>query len=140
MIVISPEIAIDEKEITEEFIRASGPGGQNVNKVATAVQLKFDVANSSLPPEIRQRLNRIAGKKITSQGVLIIDARRYRTQGQNRRDALERLRALIRLASEKPRSRKMTRPSMAAKRRRLESKRRRSQAKKMRRRVSPDDQ
>ncbi len=141
MIRITANVAIDEKEIKEEFIRASGPGGQNVNKVATAVQLKFDVVNSpSLTPEIRERLIRIAGKKIGAQGVLIIDARRYRTQGQNRRDALERLCTLIRLAAEKPRSRKRTKPSMAARRRRLETKRRRSQTKRMRRRVSSADE
>ncbi|RLB13828.1 MAG: aminoacyl-tRNA hydrolase, partial [Deltaproteobacteria bacterium] len=134
MIRITANVAIDEKEINEQFIRASGPGGQNVNKVATAVQLKFDVVNSpSLTPEIRERLIRIAGNKIGAQGVLIIDARRYRTQGQNRRDALERLCTLIRLAAEKPRSRKRTKPSMAARRRRLETKRRRSQTKRMRR-------
>ncbi len=141
MIRITANVAIDEKEINEQFIRASGPGGQNVNKVATAVQLKFDVVNSpSLTPEIRERLIRIAGNKIGAQGVLIIDARRYRTQGQNRRDALERLCTLIRLAAEKPRSRKRTKPSMAARRRRLETKRRRSQTKRMRRRVSSADE
>jgi len=138
MIIITPNIAIDEKEIKEEFVRASGPGGQNVNKVATAVQLKFDVANSSsLPHGVRQRLIRIAGKRMTAEGILIIDARRYRTQGQNRRDALERMGALIRLAAERPKPRKKTRPSMAAKKRRMEGKRRRSETKKMRRRVSP---
>ncbi|MBW2094403.1 MAG: aminoacyl-tRNA hydrolase [Deltaproteobacteria bacterium] len=141
MIIITPDIAIDEREIKEEFVRASGPGGQNVNKVATAVQLKFDVANSpSLPQGVRQRLIRIAGKRMTAEGVLVIDARRYRTQGQNRRDARERLAELIRLASERPRPRKRTRPSTAAKRRRLEYKRRIAVKKKMRRGVSPADE
>jgi len=141
MIIVTPDITIDEKEIREEFVRSSGPGGQNVNKVATAVQLKFNVANSpSLPNGVRQRLIRIAGKRMTEEGVLIIDARRYRTQGQNRRDAIQRLVGLVRLAAERPRPRKKTRPSMATKKRRLESKRRRSETKRMRRRVSSMDE
>jgi len=141
MIIITPNIAIDEKEIKEEFVRASGPGGQNVNKVATAVKLKFDVTNAlSLPPGVRQRLIRIAGNRMTAAGVLTIDARRFRTQAKNRRDALERLRTLIRMAAERPRPRKKTRPSMAAKRRRLEFKHRRSQKKKLRRRALSVDE
>jgi len=138
MIIITPTIAIDEKEISEEFIRASGPGGQNVNKVATAVKLRFNVTHSlSLPTDVRERLIRLAGTRVTENGVLIIDARRFRTQAQNRRDAMERLVALIRMAAERPKSRKRTLPTPASKRRRLEYKRQRAEKKRMRRRVSP---
>jgi ribosome-associated protein len=141
MIAVTPAIAIDESEIKECFIRASGPGGQNVNKVATAVQLRFDVLNSaSLPPGVRQRLIRLAGKRMNEQGVLVIDARRYRSQLQNRRDAMERLVNLIRFAAERPKSRKRTRPSIAAGRRRLEHKRRIAEKKRSRRKVSPADE
>jgi ribosome-associated protein len=141
MIIITPTITIDEKEIREEFIRASGPGGQNVNKVATAVKLKFDVANSSaLLPEVRERLLRIAGKRITEEGVLVIDARRFRTQAQNRRDAMGRLAALIRLAAERPKPRQRTKPSPASKRRRLERKHRIAEKKRMRRMAIPADE
>ena len=104
MLYITPTLSIDEDDIQEEFIRASGPGGQNVNKVATAVQLRFDVSGStSLPDDVRARLTRLAGRRITKEGVLIIRAHRFRTQEQNRRDALERLIGLIRSAAEKPR-------------------------------------
>ncbi len=141
MITITPAIAIDENEIKECFIRASGPGGQNVNKVATAVQLRFDLLNSaSLPSGVRQRLIRLAGRRINEQGVLVIDARRYRSQVQNRRDAMERLVALIRSAAERPKSRKWTRPSMAAGKRRLEHKRRIAEKKRSRRKVSAADE
>ena len=134
MLYITPAISIDEGDIEEEFIRASGPGGQNVNKVATAVQLRFDVSGSaSLPDDVRTRLIRLAGRRITKEGVLIIRAHRFRTQEQNRRDALERLIGLIRNAAEKPRVRRKTKPSPASKERRLEAKERRSMLKKQRR-------
>lgn len=127
MLKITDTLGIEEGEITEEFIRSSGPGGQNVNKVATAVQLRFDVAGSpSLPEDIRERLVRLAGKRVTREGVLVIQAQRFRTQEQNRRDALERLIALIRSAAVKPRNRRRTKPTQASKERRLEAKRRRS--------------
>jgi ribosome-associated protein len=133
MIPITRTIAIDESEIQQEFIRASGPGGQNINKVATAVQLRFDVGNSpSLPDDVRERLIRLAGRRITGDGVLIIDARRFRTQERNRQDAIDRLVTLIRKAVEKPKVRRRARPTLAAKRRWLETKRRRSQTKRLR--------
>jgi ribosome-associated protein len=136
MIHITPEIAIDEDEIQMEFIRSSGPGGQNVNKVATAVQLRFDVAGTpSLPDEVRERLMALAGSRMTREGVLVIDARRFRTQERNRKDAIDRLVALIRKAAEKPKVRRKTRPSLASKRRRLDAKRRRGEAKRMRRNI-----
>jgi ribosome-associated protein len=141
MIQITPGIAIHEHELQEEFIRASGPGGQNVNKVATAVQLRFDVAHSpSLPDDVRERLIHLAGKRISGEGVLIIDARRFRTQEQNRQDARDRLCDLIRKASEKPRIRRGTKPTLASKRRRLDAKRHRSETKGMRRSVPPDEE
>jgi len=134
MIRITPTVAIDETEIHLTFVHASGPGGQNVNKTATAVQLRFDVANSpSLPDNVRQRLIRLAGKRMTQDDVLVIDARRFRTQEQNRRDALDRLIELVRTAAEKPKRRRKTRPTLASRRRRLEAKRRRSEIKRMRR-------
>lgn len=133
MLVVSPEITIDEGELQESFVRASGPGGQNVNKVATAVQLTFDVQHSpSLPAPVRERLMRLAKNRISSDGVLLIDARRYRTQEQNREDARQRLAALVRSALEKPKPRRPTKPTRAAKERRLESKKRASKVKRLR--------
>lgn len=132
-IPITSNIAIDDSEIREEFVRASGPGGQNVNKVATAVQLYFDVVHSpSLPEDIRARLIRMAGRRINHEGVLVVDARRFRTQEQNRQDAIERLVALIRGAAQKPKARRRTKPTLASRERRLEGKRRKSEIKKMR--------
>lgn len=137
MIEITPTLALDESEVDISFVQASGPGGQNVNKVATAVQLRFDVAGSpSLPEDVRQRLIRLAGKRMTSEGVLVIDARQFRTQERNRQDALERLIELIQQAARPPRKRIKTQPSLKAKRRRLEQKGRRSQVKRLRGRVS----
>ena len=140
MIHITPTVAIDESEIQLEFMRASKPGGQKVNKVATAVHLRFHVAHSpSLPDDVRERLVRLAGRRITQDGVLIIRAERFRAQDRNREDAIERLIELIRKAAEKPKPRRRTRPTLASKRRRLEAKRRRGEAKRMRRSVPPSE-
>ena len=134
MIRITPSIQIDERELKESFVRASGPGGQNVNKVSTAVQLRFDVLRSpSLSEDVKERLVRIAGKRVTSEGILVIDARRFRTQERNRLDARDRLASLIRAANRRPRPRKATHPTAASRARRLEGKRQRSEIKRMRR-------
>jgi ribosome-associated protein len=133
MIQITPDISIREAELKLDFIRSSGPGGQNVNKVATAVQLRFDVFKSpSLPGEVRRRLVRIAGKRVSKEGVLVIDARRFRTQEKNRQDALERLSQWIRRAAEKPKKRVKTKPTLSSREHRLEAKRRRGEAKRLR--------
>jgi ribosome-associated protein len=140
MIYITPNIAIEEREIQEEFVRSSGPGGQNVNKLATAVQLRFDVGNSpSLPDDVRERLIRLAGRRMTEGGVLIIDARRFRTQERNRQDAMDRLVQLMRQAAVRPKPRRKTRPTGASRMRRLESKRHRGKTKRMRRPISPSE-
>ncbi len=138
MIHITRTITVDESEIKESFVRSSGPGGQNVNKVATAVQLRFDVANSrSLPEEVKMRLISLAGNQITEDGMLIINARRFRTQGRNRENARVRLVELIRNAAQRPKIRRKTRPTLTSKIRRLESKRRGAESKRVRGPVYP---
>ena len=133
MIRVNAQIELDEREIQEDFVRASGPGGQNVNKVSTAVQLRFDVTHSpSLPEPVRTRLATLAGRRLTRDGVLIIEAERYRSQRRNRDDALERLIALIQEACEIDKPRRPTRPTLASKKRRLDSKQRRGETKKLR--------
>lgn len=141
MIRVSSKIVLDDSELHFDFVRASGPGGQKVNKVATAVQLRFDVIRSpSLPPEIRARLLHIAGKKVTESGILIIQAQRFRTQERNRQDAIDRLVVLIRKAAEIPRPRRKTMPPPASRRRRIEAKQRRSQTKRMRRPIEAPEE
>jgi ribosome-associated protein len=133
MIRINDHISIGEEELTESFIRSAGPGGQNVNKLATAVQLRFDARHSpSLPAEVRARLERLAGKRLTRDGVVVITAQRHRTQERNRADARERLVDLIRAAAVRPTPRRPTRPTLGSKLRRLEGKKRRSGVKALR--------
>jgi len=133
MIRVTPSISIAERELEEHFIRAPGPGGQNVNKLASAVELRFDVRRSpSLPDDVRARLERLAGSRLTRDGVLVIDAHRHRTQARNRQDARERLMDLIQRAAVTPRPRRATKPTAGARERRLESKKRRSAIKGLR--------
>ncbi len=140
MIPVTPSISIHEREIEERFIRASGPGGQNVNKVASAVQLRFDAAASpSLSEAVRRRLIRLAGRRMTAKGVIVIEARRFRSQERNRLDALERLVALIRKAAQAPRLRRKTKPTAASRERRLDEKRRRGAIKHTRKPAADDD-
>lgn len=134
MLRVTGHIEIDEREIEEQFVRASGPGGQNVNKLSTAVQLRFDVRHSpSLPDDVRTRLERLAGSRLTREGVLVIIAQRHRTQARNRQDALDRLLDLIRRAAVAPIKRRPTRPTKASRERRIESKKRRAGVKRLRR-------
>lgn len=136
MIPITETISINETEIQEDFVRSSGPGGQNVNKVATAVQIRFDMSNStSLPYGVRERLLSLASRRITKEGVLIIYARRFRSQEVNRQDAMERLVELIRKAAQKPQIRRKTKPTRTSKMRRLEAKRHRAKTKRLRRSI-----
>ncbi len=136
VIPITSNLSLAESELQLDFVRSSGPGGQNVNKVSTAVQLRFDAAHSpSLPEEVRQRLMRLAGSRLTSEGVVMIDAHRFRTQEQNRRDAVQRLIQLVRRAAHRPRPRRPTKPTAESRRKRLEAKRRRSTVKQTRRPV-----
>ena len=137
-IAVTPDISIDEREIRFEFIRAAGPGGQKVNKSSSAVQLRFDLLDSpSLPEEVRSRLAALAGRRLSEEGFLVIEAKRFRSQDRNRQDAVDRLCFLIRQAARKPRRRRPTRPSGAARERRLQEKKRRSALKKKRGRPEP---
>ncbi len=132
MLEITPSLQIDERDVQIDFIRASGPGGQNVNKVATAVQLRFDVHASSLPSEVKARLIHLAGKRVTNEGELLIEAKRFRTQEHNREDAIQRFVELVRKSLVQPKARKKTKPTASSKEERLKEKKRKGEIKKLR--------
>lgn len=132
MLEITPALHLDERELQLSFIRSAGPGGQNVNKVATAVQLRFSIPSSSLPDEVKTRLRHLGGKRVTQDGVLIIEARTFRTQEQNREEALRRFVHLVRKAAERPKPRTPTRPTRASQQKRLDQKKRRGDVKRTR--------
>ena len=138
-IVINEHLSIDEGELREDFVRSSGPGGQNVNKVATTVQLSFDISASALPPEVKERLRRLGGRRVDRRDVLRIEARRFRTRESNRKDARRRLVDLLDRATRAPKPRKRTRPTGGSRRRRLEDKKKTGERKRLRRRVPSDE-
>jgi ribosome-associated protein len=140
LLEITPGLEIDEQEIQMEFIHASGPGGQNVNKVASAVQLRFDTASPSLPQDVAERLRKLAGKRLSADGILVLEASRYRSQAQNRQDAIDRFVELVRAATKAPKARRRTQPTAESKRRRLAEKRRRGEIKRLRRDIPTGDE
>ncbi|MBN2547688.1 MAG: aminoacyl-tRNA hydrolase [Anaerolineales bacterium] len=138
MIEVTDQLSIDDSAIHLDYVQASGPGGQNVNKVASAVQLRFDALTPDLPEDVRLRLMKLAARRINEQGVLIIQASRYRTQEKNRQDAIDRLVSLLQRAAQKPKVRRKTRPTLESQKRRLEAKRQRSQIKRSRSQPPPE--
>jgi ribosome-associated protein len=138
MIRITDTLTLDERDFEERFVRGSGPGGQNVNKVATAVELRFNIGRSSLPADVKQRLTALAGNRLTGEGDLLIDSREHRTQGQNREAARARLVALLQQAAKRPKRRKPTKPGAGSREKRLASKKRRGAIKQLRGRASDD--
>jgi ribosome-associated protein len=129
MLRVTDDIVVHDREMEEQFVRASGPGGQNVNKVTTAVELRFDIGRSSLPADVKERLSKLGGKRVTAGGILLIDSREHRTQSQNREAARERLLALLQRAARRPKTRRPTKPRAGAREKRLASKKMRSAVK-----------